>query len=571
MQLEDKHKNFAFGFSCDIIGVMGKVIVNKTDATKTARNGSELSEEQVKAKPAVKTAGKVDVKVNQKSNGAGIAKSGAVKAIDNKTADVKSAKPAAKKTKPESGLVVRKKEIDPELALMASRAAAAEKVRVQPNVTQMRRGGRSMSGMIVEKARPVSRSAQAAEVVEDKKLETKSQSASDPEAELRFSKMKSALIGVGVAVVVAVIGFAGIAIFGNNKKMCTVNFESNGGSEVDGEEIVCGRTVKQPEDPVKEGFTFKGWVFEGDPFDFSTGVYKNATLVAHWQANEGTETVTVKFDTDGGSKVDDVEVAKGKKLTRPVTPKKTGYVFDDWYLGDAVYDFNKPVDENITLRAKWVFRSNVTNNNGGGASSGGDSSKPTEKKYAESLAVGDMTVGEGKSAQTSVRVIPSDAEFELMVSSSDADVASCAAAGNSLTCEGKRPGQVMITVKDKLSGNVKTFTLTVEHVHTYENGKCSCGAIDPNHTHSYENGKCTICGAEHQEHDFSDNAPSCKICGVANPNYQAPHVHTYENGKCSCGAIDLTNHTTHVYENGRCTICGAAEEQSTESGTGTNG
>ena len=36
-----------------------------------------------------------------------------------------------------------------------------------------------------------------------------------------------------------------------------------------------------------------------------------------------------------------------------------------------------------------------------------------------------------------------------------------------------------------------------EHTHDYVDGKCSCGAIDPNHTHNYgEDGTCTICGKE---------------------------------------------------------------------------
>lgn len=35
-----------------------------------------------------------------------------------------------------------------------------------------------------------------------------------------------------------------------------------------------------------------------------------------------------------------------------------------------------------------------------------------------------------------------------------------------------------------------------EHVHNYIDGKCECGAVDPDHTHNYENGTCTICGKE---------------------------------------------------------------------------
>lgn len=35
-----------------------------------------------------------------------------------------------------------------------------------------------------------------------------------------------------------------------------------------------------------------------------------------------------------------------------------------------------------------------------------------------------------------------------------------------------------------------------EHTHNYVDGKCDCGAIDPNHTHDYVDGTCTICGKE---------------------------------------------------------------------------
>ena len=62
------------------------------------------------------------------------------------------------------------------------------------------------------------------------------------------------------------------------------------------------------------------------------------------------------------------------------------------------------------------------------------------------------------------------------------------------------------------------------HTHSYVNGKCECGATDPNynpdpHTHSYVNGKCE--------------------CGATDPNYNPdPHTHSYVNGKCECGATD---------------------------------
>lgn len=72
------------------------------------------------------------------------------------------------------------------------------------------------------------------------------------------------------------------------------------------------------------------------------------------------------------------------------------------------------------------------------------------------------------------------------------------------------------------------------HIHNYVDGKCECGAIDPNHTHNYADGTCTICGEK-------------------DPN--AEHVHNYIDGKCECGEVD-SNHTHNYGEDGTCTICG---------------
>ena len=102
----------------------------------------------------------------------------------------------------------------------------------------------------------------------------------------------------------------------------------------------------------------------------------------------------------------------------------------------------------------------------------------------------------------------------------------------------------------------------VPHEHTFVNGKCECGADDPNyvapHEHTFVNGKCE-CGADDpnyvpHEHTFVDG--KCE-CGADDPNY-VPHEHTFVNGKCECGADDpnyVAPHE-HTFVNGKCE-CGA--------------
>jgi uncharacterized repeat protein (TIGR02543 family) len=84
--------------------------------------------------------------------------------------------------------------------------------------------------------------------------------------------------------------------------------------------------------------------------------------------------LTVKFETNGGSKVEDVIVDKGELLAAPANPVKEGgldeglyvgtvnpdaaaYTFDGWYTEETLenkYDFSTPVTSELTLYAKWT-------------------------------------------------------------------------------------------------------------------------------------------------------------------------------------------------------------------------
>jgi len=66
---------------------------------------------------------------------------------------------------------------------------------------------------------------------------------------------------------------------------------------------------------------------------------------------------TVTFDAGGGTPVPSAQkVEEGSTVTAPSTnPTKAGYVFVYWYLGGTTtaYNFQAPVDKDITLHAKW--------------------------------------------------------------------------------------------------------------------------------------------------------------------------------------------------------------------------
>ncbi len=62
---------------------------------------------------------------------------------------------------------------------------------------------------------------------------------------------------------------------------------------------------------------------------------------------------TVRFDSDGGSLIEDQHIPEGEKASRPEDPVRAGYQFLGWYLNDDEFDFDRVIDSDLTLLAKW--------------------------------------------------------------------------------------------------------------------------------------------------------------------------------------------------------------------------
>lgn len=180
-----------------------------------------------------------------------------------------------------------------------------------------------------------------------------------------------------------------------------VNFNTDGGNSISNQIINKDGTIIKPQDPVRDGYKFLGWYSNNVLFDFSTPVTTNLELVAKWEKakdnsttgtttttkkndttnsttkktttkkNDTTNTTTtkktttttteakkytVKFDSNGGSKVSSKEVTSGSKVSKPSNPTRTGYKFGGWTLNNKAYDFNSKVTSNITLVAKWTSK-----------------------------------------------------------------------------------------------------------------------------------------------------------------------------------------------------------------------
>lgn len=152
----------------------------------------------------------------------------------------------------------------------------------------------------------------------------------------------------------------------------TVSFNSNGGSSVPTASVDYGAKVARPSDPTRSGYDFKGWYKEAgltNSFDFNAPITGNTTAYAKWDKKDtgikpdpdkdkNKRKYKVYFDTDGGTRIERVEVVENEKVKKPKDPYKAGYIFDGWYDSSRFkdrnkYDFNTPVDSNMTLYAKW--------------------------------------------------------------------------------------------------------------------------------------------------------------------------------------------------------------------------
>ena len=192
---------------------------------------------------------------------------------------------------------------------------------------------------------------------------------------------------------ICIKGYKDITLEAHWKKECTppdenkvsVIFDSKGGNNIDSVSVTDGKLPKLS-DPVKKGFTFKNWKYTKNDGVAATGdsienvkepkkdkdgcvTGYDVNLYAAYEClpeDKMDKTVVVKFNTDGGNEIKDVETTSGK-LTKLETPKKKGFTFVGWFTengveykeGDELVLVKEKVDDcyigykSITLKAKW--------------------------------------------------------------------------------------------------------------------------------------------------------------------------------------------------------------------------
>ncbi len=102
-----------------------------------------------------------------------------------------------------------------------------------------------------------------------------------------------------------------------------------------------------------EGKADASAIYDGDVISLTI---ENSTMRFYKKVN-----YTVKYETNGGTKIEDVNVINGKTLTKPNDPTRDGYVFVGWYQDSGFttpFAFGTyPVTEDTTVYAQWVQKS----------------------------------------------------------------------------------------------------------------------------------------------------------------------------------------------------------------------
>ena len=121
----------------------------------------------------------------------------------------------------------------------------------------------------------------------------------------------------------------------------TITFAETGDSTIEAITADYGTAVTAPADPVKTGYTFKGW----DKAIPATVPAENVTITAQWAVNQ----YTITFAETGDSTIPAITADYGTAVTAPADPVKTGYTFKGW---DKEIPATMPA-ENVTIKATW--------------------------------------------------------------------------------------------------------------------------------------------------------------------------------------------------------------------------
>lgn len=102
-----------------------------------------------------------------------------------------------------------------------------------------------------------------------------------------YAKVNMSVRSANILVAVLIVAMIAVTIYILNHNGFTVEFDTNGGSQIESVKVMHSEFVPETADPVKEGWVFTGWYTDPDctvSFDLETDpVTGSMTLYAGWK------------------------------------------------------------------------------------------------------------------------------------------------------------------------------------------------------------------------------------------------------------------------------------------------
>ena len=171
------------------------------------------------------------------------------------------------------------------------------------------------------------------------------------------------------------------------RHMYNVTFNTNGGSEVQGQQVEEGFLAVMPkEPPIKNGYEFTSW-----DYDFASPIMQNVTINANWSLL----TYSITFDLAGGFYDGELpaEYTIESNFSLPVPTNTTEFL--GWYYNGVKVTTLNGYYGNITLTARW------------------------ESIYNYNYSIGQITGLKSKYNNLSQIVIPEEIDGEPVISIGD--------------------------------------------------------------------------------------------------------------------------------------------------------
>ena len=174
------------------------------------------------------------------------------------------------------------------------------------------------------------------------------------------NKKKIIAIVLGILLIAIII----FLLWFFNRKF-DVTFDFNNGAKEETIKVKYQQTINEKDIKTQKdlGESFIAWyevvgikekedVLSDKPFDFNTKINKSIKLKAIYEKKA--ETITITFDSKGGSSVAPITINKGEELILPKNPTYAGYTFKGWYdINETPMHNNVLLAEDTTLYAKW--------------------------------------------------------------------------------------------------------------------------------------------------------------------------------------------------------------------------